>query len=78
MKLFTSKGSMVNKTTVTAFVLGIIVAVFLLHAYTVYQVRQVAFQNQAVLNQVVSVLQQAGAAQSQAIQQQTAISDEQS
>lgn len=48
----------INKTTITAFVLGIIVAIFLSHAYVVYQVREVTFSNQAAIGEIVNFLNQ--------------------
>ncbi len=45
-----------NKSVVIAFVLGIIFAVFVGHAYTVYQLRAVVFQTQADLAGVIQFL----------------------
>ena len=47
-----------NKSVVTAFILGIIFAVFLAHAYMVYQTRALAIQNSNAIAQIVSYLKQ--------------------
>lgn len=45
-----------NKNVVVAFVLGIIFAVFVGHAYTVYQLRALVFQHDVVLRQIVEMI----------------------
>ena len=54
--MFNKEGSMFNKQTITAFVLGIIVAVFVSHAYIVYQVRVITFQNQVAITEIVNFI----------------------
>lgn len=51
----------INKKTVTAFILGIIVALFVVHAYTVYQVRDITLQNQAAIAQIIDFINQTSA-----------------
>ena len=48
-----------NKSVIIAFVLGIIFAVFLAHAYMVYQTRALAVQNANDIAEIASFLQQA-------------------
>ncbi len=48
-----------NKSVVIAFILGIVFAVFLAHAYMVYQTRALAVQNANDIAQIASFLQQA-------------------
>ncbi len=48
-----------NKNVVIAFVLGIVFAIFVAHAYMVYQTRALALQNRADIAQIATFLQQA-------------------
>ncbi len=46
----------IDKKTILAFVLGVIVAGILVHGYTVYQVRQLAYSNQATIAEIINFL----------------------
>lgn len=46
-------------TIVTTFVLGVIVALFAIHAYTVYQVRAITLDNQAKIVGIINFINQA-------------------
>ena len=48
-----------NKSVIIAFVLGVVFAIFLGHAYIVYQTRALAVQNRADIAEIASFLQQA-------------------
>ncbi len=48
-----------NKSVIIAFILGIVFAVFVAHAYVIYQTRALALQNRADIAQIASFLQQA-------------------
>lgn len=50
-----------NRQFIVAFVSGLLMAIFLFHAYTVYTIRAVTIQNQATLAQVVGFINQATA-----------------
>ncbi len=45
-----------NKSIIVAFILGAIFVVFVYHAYVVYQVRSLAIQNNAQIQQIVQFL----------------------
>ena len=51
----------INKKTITAFILGVIIALFVIHAYTVYQVRSIALQNQAAVGRIIDFINQTAA-----------------
>jgi len=46
----------IDKKIIGAFVLGIFVAVFVYQAYTIYQIRDMALNNQAAINQIVNFI----------------------
>ena len=46
----------IDKKIIGAFVLGIFVVVFVYQAYTIYQIRDVALNNQAAINQIVNFM----------------------
>ena len=50
-----------NKNLVGAFVLGILFAIFVGHAYIVYQTRAITLQNSNDIAQIAAFLQQASA-----------------
>ncbi len=47
------------RVSLGSFILGIVITIMVFHAYTVYQIRTLALQNQANIAQIASVLQQA-------------------
>jgi Tfp pilus assembly protein PilE len=51
------------KTIITSFIAGILLTIFVLHAYTVYQLRAQVRQHQAVIEQVVGFINQSIQAQ---------------
>ena len=48
-----------SKQVITAFILGIVVAIFIGHAYVVYQTRALAIQNRADVIDIISFINQA-------------------
>jgi len=46
----------IDKKIIGSFVLGIFMAVFLFQAFTIYQLRDVAWNNQATLVEVINFL----------------------
>ena len=48
-----------NKNVILAFILGIIVTVFVGHAVVVYQTRNLAVENRNDINSIMTFLQQA-------------------
>ncbi|OHA58828.1 MAG: hypothetical protein A2571_00380 [Candidatus Vogelbacteria bacterium RIFOXYD1_FULL_44_32] len=48
-----------NKSVIIAFILGVLFAIFVAHAYVVYQTRALALQNRADIAQIATFLQQA-------------------
>lgn len=49
--MFNQERNMLNRTVVISFILGILVALFCVHAYTVYKMRPIVTQNQATVIQ---------------------------
>ena len=47
---------MVSHSTITAFVLGIIVCLFALHAWQVYSIRQMTMQNTQAIQEIVQFI----------------------
>ena len=47
---------MITKTTITFFLLGVIVALFFTHAYFVYQIKKQTIQNTNNIGQIVNYL----------------------
>ncbi|MEX0910270.1 MAG: hypothetical protein WDZ73_00745 [Candidatus Paceibacterota bacterium] len=48
-----------SKQVITAFVLGIVVAIFIGHAYVIYQTRNLALQNRADVVDIINFINQA-------------------
>lgn len=70
VRMFNREGTMINRTVIISFILGILVALFAVHAYTVYQMRITVFENRTAITDIVTYLNDAQAtAQPTATQQ---------
>lgn len=47
---------MINRTVIISFILGILVALFAVHAYTVYQLRVTVIENRTAITDIVNYL----------------------